>query len=132
MNKSIRINNYFFNNITDYDPERHDNDFTERMPNGTIIQISRGIRYYTFDISLEQLTPVKIGHLVYLENLCRPIDQSEGETLDFWDDTDGSALGLTFPIDVTIPENGFKFNRQESSEELYTADLKLEQVIESQ
>lgn len=128
---SIRLNNYFFNNVTGYDPNRNEpGGSTRRMPNGKIKTYHSGVVYYTFDITLEQVSPEQLGHFIYLDNLCKPKDGSISQTLDFWDDTNGEALDLTFPISITIPDGGLDFERENGEGETYEVELKLEQVLE--
>jgi hypothetical protein len=128
MSRNIRINNYFFDNVTDYTPDKKEIGTTNRMPNGTV-KTQYTTEYYTFKLKLENVKSAQLGQLLYLENLCKSINDDEEQNLKFYDDTDGSALGLTFPIDVTIPINGFDFNREKGEEETYEVDLTLEQVL---
>ncbi|MFW6030051.1 MAG: hypothetical protein ACOCRO_07325 [Halanaerobiales bacterium] len=131
MNKSIRINNYFFNNITNYTPKRNKPGSTRRMPFGKIKSYHPGVVFFHFNITLEQLSPVQLGHLIYLDNLCNPLDDSEPQVLEFWGDTNGDAFDIEYPVDVIIPYgNGFDFTREEGINESYTAELRLEQVME--
>lgn len=128
MIKIIRLNNYFFYNITDYDPTEHEIGSTRRMPYGKL-KTYHSVKYFTFDIQLEQLSPTQLGQFFYLNYLCKPNDDSESENLDFWSD-DGEALGIEYPIKVFIPIDGFEFDRESGEEETYSVDLRLEEVLE--
>lgn len=128
MTDNIRINNYFFDNVTNYDPKKNEIGKSTRMPNGTI-KTQYTTKYYTFELKLENVKPTQLGQLMYLENLCKPSNDDEPQNLEFYDDTDGNALGVIFPLEVTIPINGFDFNRESGEEETYEVDLKLEQVL---
>lgn len=126
MAKAIMINNYFFDNVTSYTPKYQQQGSSDRMPHGTFKTEYNG-DFYTFTMKLEGVTPTQLGQLMYLDNLCKPSSGSSAN-LEFRDDTDGSALDVTFPLDVTIPINGFDFDREDGEEESYMVDLTLEEV----
>lgn len=130
MKSSIRLNNYFFENVTDIDPTRIEKGETRRMSYGSVKTYHSGIELYDFDIEFAQLSPKKIGYLIYLDNLYKPKDDSEPQNLEFWCDITESELNITFPIDVIIPVGGVDFSVEGGEEETYSAELELWQVSE--
>ena len=128
ISKFIKINNYFFDNVTKYTPKPHIIGETRRTPFGGSIHTDYTNKYYTFLLNLEGVTPTQCGQLLYLVNLVFPVN-GVPQNLLFSDDTNGSAWGLTFPIEVTIPIDGYSFERENGKEESYRWNLELWQVL---
>ena len=127
ISKLIKINNYFFDNVTQYTPKQKKIGETRRTPNGSI-HTDYTNEYWTFSLTLEGVTPTQFGQLLYLVNLVFP-PNGVPQNIYFSDDTDGSALELTFPIEATIPIDGYNFEREKGEEETYKWNLELWQVL---
>lgn len=126
--KLIKINNYYFDNVTDYQPKLHIIGETRRTPFGGNIHTDYTNKYYIFNLKLEGVTPNQFVHLLSLTNLVFPTN-GKPQNLRFSDDTDGSLLGLTFPIEVTIPVGGHDFGRETGETESYWWSMELWQVL---
>lgn len=116
----IRIYKYFF------EPTNVTPDFTEvgasrRTRNGT--HYTQYINeYHSFEIEFDDLTPTKLGHLFFINELCKPRDGSEGQNVDFVNENGEK-------YEVTIPINGLKYDELEGEKERYEATLTLEEVV---
>lgn len=116
----IQINNYFFE-PTDFNINFTTIGETKRTPFGGKIHSSYTNKYHTFKMKFTQLSPTQLSHFLYLYNLVFP-PSGEPEDLTFIDDTNENYT-------TTIPIDGFDYNREKGSDETYSVDLTLEEVL---
>lgn len=121
MNTYIQLENYFF------EPDVYSSDTTElgetrRNPwTGTINTQITG-RYTPFKMTFKDISPTQLGHFIYLNNVCKPLDETTPQNLSYTD-----LYGNDYT--VTIPLNGFKYTPEKGSKETYQVDLTLEEVV---
>lgn len=117
----VRIDNYFFE-VSDYTPNIEEIGNSRRGFNGNKLHTDYTNDYHIFDLTIEDLTKEQHGNLLYLLYKCRP-ENGSAEKLTFEDDT-GEVYTVTIPID------GFDFDRQQGEKVRYVWNLRLEEVSE--
>lgn len=121
--KTIKLYKYFFE-ISNFDISNERVGNTKRSRKGKVFTDYSSNPYNTFNINITDINSIKHGNLLYIVNLCLPLDSSEIEPIDI-DFIDPYGNQYT----VTIPVNGYNFTPIEGEDEYYDWQLTLEEVI---
>ncbi|MFW6377403.1 MAG: hypothetical protein ACOCZ5_02030 [bacterium] len=119
MSNYVQINNFFFE-PTSFTPKLTIHGESRRTFSGKL-HSDYSNKYHTFSLSFKQISPTELGHFLYLLNLVFP-SSGVPEDLSFTDDVGNNYT-------VTIPIDGFNYDREQGEKETYSVELKLEEVI---